>query len=78
MEPGLPGGTLPSWMSANWAICLSLSRSSPFWSEYWPSYGCWSRSAAYTRIGLNPRGAMLVQVVSLAGSYFNIPLAELP
>ena len=33
---------------------------------------------AYTRIGLTPRGAVLVLLGSLAGSYFNIPLAELP
>jgi uncharacterized membrane protein len=35
-------------------------------------------SYAYTRIGLNLRGAMLVLLGSLVGSYFNIPLVELP
>lgn len=35
-------------------------------------------SYAYMRIGLSPRGAMLVLLASLIGSYFNIPLAELP
>jgi uncharacterized membrane protein len=35
-------------------------------------------SYAYTRIGLNLRGAMLVLLGSLVGSYFNIPLIELP
>ena len=33
---------------------------------------------AYMRIGLSPGGAMLVLLGSLVGSYFNIPLAELP
>jgi len=33
---------------------------------------------AYMRIGLSPRGAMLILLASLIGSYFNIPLAELP
>lgn len=33
---------------------------------------------AYLRIGLSPGGAMLVLLASLIGSYFNIPLAELP
>lgn len=33
---------------------------------------------AYMRIGLSPAGAMLVLLGSLVGSYFNIPLAELP
>lgn len=33
---------------------------------------------AYMRIGLSPRAAMWVLLASLAGSYFNIPLAELP
>jgi uncharacterized membrane protein len=35
-------------------------------------------SYAYMRIGLSPRGAMLVLLASLIGSYFNIPVAELP
>ncbi len=35
-------------------------------------------SYAYMRIGLSARGAMFVLLGSLAGSYFNIPLAELP
>jgi uncharacterized membrane protein len=33
---------------------------------------------AYTRLGLNPRTALLVLLVSLIGSYINIPVAELP
>ena len=33
---------------------------------------------AYMRIGLSAGGAMLVLLGSLIGSYFNIPLAELP
>lgn len=33
---------------------------------------------AYMRIGLSSRGAMLVLLASLVGSYFNIPVAELP
>ena len=33
---------------------------------------------AYMRIGISPRGAMLVLLGSLVGSYFNIPLAEFP
>jgi uncharacterized membrane protein len=33
---------------------------------------------AYVSIGLTPGGAMLVLFGSLVGSYFNIPLAELP
>lgn len=33
---------------------------------------------AYLSIGLSPGGAMLVLFGSLVGSYFNIPLAELP
>jgi len=33
---------------------------------------------AYMRIGLSPRGAMLILLASLIGSYFNIPVAELP
>ena len=33
---------------------------------------------AYLRIGLSPGAAMLVLLGSLIGSYFNIPLAELP
>ena len=33
---------------------------------------------AYMRIGLSPRGAMLILLAALIGSYFNIPLAELP
>jgi uncharacterized membrane protein len=33
---------------------------------------------AYMRIGFNAAGAMLVLLGSLVGSYFNIPLAELP
>jgi uncharacterized membrane protein len=33
---------------------------------------------AYVSIGLSPSGAMLVLFGSLVGSYFNIPLAELP
>jgi uncharacterized membrane protein len=33
---------------------------------------------AYMRIGLSAGGAMLVLLGSLVGSYFNIPLAELP
>jgi uncharacterized membrane protein len=33
---------------------------------------------AYVSIGLSPGGAMLVLFGSLVGSYFNIPLAELP
>jgi len=32
----------------------------------------------YMRIGLSSRGAMLVLLASLVGSYFNIPVAELP
>ncbi len=32
----------------------------------------------YMRIGLSSRGAMLVLLASLIGSYFNIPVAELP
>jgi uncharacterized membrane protein len=32
----------------------------------------------YTRLGLNPRMALLVLLVSLIGSYINIPVAELP
>jgi len=35
-------------------------------------------SYAYMRIGLSARGAMFVLLGSLVGSYFNIPLAELP
>jgi uncharacterized membrane protein len=33
---------------------------------------------AYVRIGISPRGAMLVLLGSLVGSYFNIPLTEFP
>jgi uncharacterized membrane protein len=33
---------------------------------------------AYTRLGLNPRAALLVLLVSLIGSYINIPISELP
>jgi uncharacterized membrane protein len=33
---------------------------------------------AYTRLGLHPRAALLVLLVSLIGSYVNIPIAELP
>ena len=33
---------------------------------------------AYARAGLGMRGALLVLLGSLAGSYFNIPVAELP
>jgi len=33
---------------------------------------------AYMRIGIGARGAMLVLLGSLVGSYFNIPLAEFP
>ncbi len=33
---------------------------------------------AYARAGLGTRAAMLVLVASLVGSYFNIPVAELP
>jgi uncharacterized membrane protein len=33
---------------------------------------------AYLSIGLSPGGAMLVLFGSLVGSYFNIPLVELP
>ena len=33
---------------------------------------------AYTRLGLNPRAALLVLLASLIGSYINIPIAELP
>jgi uncharacterized membrane protein len=33
---------------------------------------------AYVSIGLSPAGAMLVLFGSLVGSYFNVPLAELP
>lgn len=33
---------------------------------------------AYTRAGLGTRGALLVLLASLAGSYFNIPVTELP
>lgn len=33
---------------------------------------------AYMRIGISARGAMLVLLGSLVGSYFNIPLAEFP
>src|ERR1700704_2383960 len=33
---------------------------------------------AYTRIGLSPGAAILLLVASLIGSYFNIPIAELP
>lgn len=33
---------------------------------------------AYRRLGLTIRGAMLVLAASLIGSYFNIPVAELP
>ena len=33
---------------------------------------------AYMRIGISPRGAMLVLLGSLVGSYFNIALAEFP
>jgi uncharacterized membrane protein len=32
----------------------------------------------YMRIGMSSRGAMLVLLASLVGSYFNIPVAELP
>lgn len=32
----------------------------------------------YTRLGLGPRAAMLLLFGSLAGSYFNIPVAQLP
>jgi len=35
-------------------------------------------SYAYMRIGLGPRGAVLVLLGSLIGSYYNIPVAELP
>jgi len=34
--------------------------------------------STYMRIGLSSRGAMLVLLASLVGSYFNIPVAELP
>jgi uncharacterized membrane protein len=33
---------------------------------------------AYLRIGLRSRAALLLLLASLAGSYFNIPVAELP
>ena len=33
---------------------------------------------AYTRLGLSPGAALLLLVGSLIGSYFNIPVAELP
>ena len=33
---------------------------------------------AYTRIGLSPGAALLLLFASLVGSYFNIPIAELP
>jgi uncharacterized membrane protein len=33
---------------------------------------------AYLRVGLGSRGALLVLIGSLVGSYFNIPLVELP
>ncbi|HUB14073.1 MAG TPA: DUF1614 domain-containing protein [Acetobacteraceae bacterium] len=33
---------------------------------------------AYMRIGLSRRGAMLILLASLLGSYFNLPIAELP
>lgn len=33
---------------------------------------------AYLHIGIGPRAAMLLLFVSLLGSYFNIPVAELP
>jgi uncharacterized membrane protein len=33
---------------------------------------------AYERIGISPRGAMLVLLGSLVGGYFNIPLTEFP
>jgi uncharacterized membrane protein len=33
---------------------------------------------AYMRVGLSPRGAVLILLASLLGSYFNIPVAELP
>ncbi|MBV8814516.1 MAG: DUF1614 domain-containing protein [Verrucomicrobia bacterium] len=33
---------------------------------------------AYTRIGISAQGAILILLASLVGSYFNIPLAELP
>ena len=33
---------------------------------------------AYMRIGLSPRAALLLLLASLAGSYLNIPVAELP
>jgi uncharacterized membrane protein len=33
---------------------------------------------AYLRIGLSPGAAMLLLLASLIGSYFNIPIAELP
>ena len=33
---------------------------------------------AFTRLGLNPRATLLVLLISLIGSYLNIPVAELP
>ena len=33
---------------------------------------------AYTRIGISAQAAILILLASLVGSYFNIPLAELP
>ena len=33
---------------------------------------------AYQRIGLSSRAALLLLLASLIGSYFNIPIAELP
>jgi uncharacterized membrane protein len=33
---------------------------------------------AYTRLGLDPRTAMLILLASLVGSYVNIPVAQLP
>jgi uncharacterized membrane protein len=33
---------------------------------------------AYIRLGVSPRAAMLLLLASLIGSYFNIPVAELP
>ncbi len=35
-------------------------------------------SYAYMRLGVSPRGALVLLFASLIGSYFNIPVAELP
>ena len=35
-------------------------------------------SYAYMRLGVSPRGALVLLFASLLGSYFNIPLVELP